>query len=219
MNPVRTILFDLDGTIVDTEPTAAQAIVTCFVQWGAQLEEVDAHFINGRKWDVAFDHLFQKYKLPLSKNEASQVILKEYRRCIEAHLKIVPGSVEAVKALSQQFQVGLVSGSQRADILWSLGKLQILDQFQMILGAEDYLASKPAPDGYLRAMALMGADPATTLVFEDSHAGIASARAAQTWVVAVEAANHLNLDQSRAHLKIRDFTSVTSDWVKSLSLS
>jgi sugar-phosphatase len=54
-----------------------------------------------------------------------------------------------------------------------------------VTGADDYANSKPAPDGYLHAASMLGVDPAECLVFEDSIAGIRSARAAGMQVIAV----------------------------------
>jgi len=66
-----------------------------------------------------------------------------------------------------------------------LEKLKIKHHFQIILGAEDYFQSKPHPDGYSKAVQVLGANPNSCLVFEDSTAGIQSARSAGLWVIAV----------------------------------
>ena len=215
---IRSILFDLDGTLVDTEPTAARVITDQFRDWKIQLDPKDAHYITGRKWDVVFEFLYKKYKLPLSLEEASEKMMRTYQRSIQANLPIIAGAPQAVEHLSQYYQLGLVSGSNREDILWALERLKIRQHFKVILGAEDYPASKPAPDGYMLALHLLSEKGENTLVFEDSQAGITSAINANLWVVAVTCANHLEQDQSKAHYKIKDFTSVNAEWVEKLSL-
>ncbi|MBC7693309.1 MAG: HAD family phosphatase [Methylotenera sp.] len=213
---LRTILFDMDGTIIDTEPAAAKAIQDCFARWNIQIDLEDARFITGRTWAIAFDFLFKKYPIPVSAEVASEMMMAQYRETLDRELAIVPGSIEAVKDLSQHFQMALVSGSGRQEILWAMKKVGLMDCFKFILGAEDYSRSKPAPDGYLKAMKLLNAEPAETLIFEDSEAGIASACAAGVFVVAISSTNHFGHDTSRASLQIPDLKQVNHSWVKGL---
>jgi HAD superfamily hydrolase (TIGR01509 family) len=144
--------------------------------------------------------------------------MAKYRQTLAERLDHVPGSVAAVRSLAGKFRLGLVSGSGRAEILWALDQLHILPHFEVILGAEDYPHSKPAPDGYLKALQMLGGEQSRTLVFEDSLAGIQSARSAGMWVVAVTSTNHYKQDNSAAHLHIPDLTPVTAEWVAKLSL-
>jgi HAD superfamily hydrolase (TIGR01509 family) len=210
------VIFDLDGTLIDTEPSAAKAIARSFQNWGIQVTLEDAGYVTGRTWDMAFQFLFSKYSIPVPQNEAVQTVLENYRLSLENELTVVPGSVQAVQSIASRYPLGLVSGSHRREILWALEKLGIRKHFQVILGAEDYPRSKPAPDGYLAALKEMKLSANRTLIFEDSHAGIASARAAGAWVVAITGTNHFQQDVSQAHFHISDLTPVTAEWVKDL---
>jgi HAD superfamily hydrolase (TIGR01509 family) len=214
---VTTILFDLDGTIIDTEPSAALAVQDCFEEWKIKMGLDDAAYVTGRTWESAFQFLFQRYSIPIPHDQAKQRILSQYRSNLEEKLHVVPGSVDAVKSLADHFELGLVSGSSRSDIIWSLKKLEIYDHFQIILGAEDYPKSKPEPDGYLKAMTHFKSTPESCLIFEDSTAGIASARAAGAWVVAISGTNHFKQDHSLAHHIVQDLTVVNPEWVRHLS--
>lgn len=214
---IKSILFDLDGTIIDTESTAAQAIEACFQEWGLKIEPTDASYITGRTWESAFLFLHKKYQFPVPKEVAEEKIIHRYRTLLDQELRVVPGSVEAVRALSSHFQLALVSGSRREEILWALKKLKIDSCFSIILGAEDYPRSKPSPDGYLKALQLLNAESSSSLVFEDSTAGIQSALAAHLWVVAITTTNYFKQDQSQAHFSIPDLSPVHPDWVRNLS--
>jgi beta-phosphoglucomutase len=213
---IATLIFDLDGTIVDTEKTAAEAVETTLKEWGVVISEQDTSYVVGRKFEVALQYLKSRYKFPSSEEETHRAILKSYRKALEQKLVVVPGVVEAVKGLAKHFSIGLVSGSGRAEILWILKKLDIDMHFGVILGAEDYRGSKPSPEGYLKAMNLMAVDPRNVLIFEDSEPGICSGRDAGAWVIAIEAANYYRQDQSFAHKRIQDFSGVNAEWVRSL---
>ncbi len=217
MQHIDTILFDLDGTLVDTEPAAAKAIHMCFENWGLKIDATDAAYITGRTWASAFDFLFKKYKLPVSANEAGEEMMQAYRDSLEVHLGIVPGGAAAVNALAGHYELALVSGSNRQEILWALDKLKIRHQFKVILGAEDYPNSKPAPDGYLKALKMLSRQAPNTLIFEDSQPGIASARAAGAWVVAITGTNHFKQDTSHAHHHIPDLRGVSPEWISQLA--
>lgn len=207
----------MDGTLVDTELAAAKAVEETFARWNHRVEMEDAQFVTGRTWEMAVNFLFRKYPPPIPANEALTKLLEAYRAAIETSLVEVPGARECVRDLAREFPLALVSGSHRQEILSILDRLQIRDCFRVILGAEDYPRSKPAPDGYLSALALLKADPKSTLVFEDSTAGIESGLAAGAQVCVVTSTNHFGLETGRGHFFVRDLTGVNCDWVKALS--
>ena len=214
---IQTVFFDLDGTLIDTEPSAVHVVRECFHEWGIPATLEDSSFVTGRTWQMALEIFYKKYKFPIPYDEAMKIMLERYRKTLKAKLTPVPGSVEAVKNLSKKCPLALVSGSNRKEILWALDELGIRNHFKCILGAEDYPKSKPSPLCYLKALELLNADPTSTLVFEDSNAGIASARAAGLWVVAVTCTNHYDQEISQAHAKVFDLTEVSWEWMQKLA--
>lgn len=216
---IRALLFDLDGTIVDTEPAAARAIHESFLERGIALSEIDSQYTTGRTWDSALQYLFKTYPVDFTIEDAKKDIMVRYRSSLKKSLRVIPGVIGAIRTLAEIYPLALVSGSDREDIDWVLDRLLIRDHFKIILGAQDYSLSKPSPDGYLKALEGLGHPGEATLVFEDSQAGIAAARAAKAWVVAITAANHHDQDISESHRHIPDFTRVTPDWVTEISQS
>ncbi len=213
---IKAIIFDMDGTLVDTELAAAKAVEETFRAWDHQVTEKDAYFVTGRTWKVALEYLFKQYPPKISESKAADLVLDSYRKKIETDLIEIPGARESVRTLATHYPLALVSGSHRQEILSIVDRLGISDCFQVLLGAEDYPKSKPAPDGFLKASTLLGVNPENILVFEDSVAGIESGIAAKMQVCVVTLANHFGHDTNKGHHFIRDLTGVNPAWVKAL---
>ncbi len=215
---IQAIIFDMDGTLVDTELAAAKAVEDTFRAWDHQVTAKDAYFVTGRTWESALDYLFSKYPPKISRIDATREVLDSYRKKIETDLIEVPGARESVRSLAAEYPLALVSGSHRQEILSILGRLGITECFRAILGCEDYPKSKPAPDGFLKAAKMLGVPGANTLVFEDSVAGIESGIAAGMQVCVITMTNHFGLDTKRGHSFIPDLTGVNPAWVKALKV-
>lgn len=211
---ISLILFDLDGTIIDSEPAACQAILDMCKKWNLAVTREDAASVAGKKWEVAVDLIHEKFGFPMPPAQATREIVARYREILDQGLRTVPGVIDAIQDFSQHFKLGLVSGSHRAEILWALTQFQVLPYFSVILGAEDYPQSKPAPDGYAKALKEFGVEAEHALVFEDSAPGIASAKAAGIKVVAISSTNHFGQKISDANQTIPDFKGIDSAWVK-----
>lgn len=209
MLPFDAILFDLDGTLIDSESVAVLAVLECMHAYGVQVDKSDAEVLTGRKWSFAFDFIFKKYATELAAKPRAKIeneIIALYHERLKTDFKTIPGAVEWVKTLVPHLRLAVVSGSSRGEITWALEKMGILSFFERIFGSEDYRESKPSPEGYLKALKELKLDPARTLIFEDSTAGITSALGANVTVVAITAANHTKQDQSHARDHIRDYT-------------
>lgn len=218
MKPTQfeAVIFDLDGTLVDTEQLASQTVARAFDSWGVKLGPEHSRAVVGRTWTSALQTLTQDVKLPVPLDEALKQIREIYSRDLLSKLQVIPGAVEAVRDLQGAFRLAVVSGSSRADIEAVLQFLKVRDCFELILGEEDYRVGKPDPEGFLKAASSMRVEPSKVLIFEDSKPGIAAARAGGFWVAALSCANHFGHDQSQAHWKIEDFRKIDSVWIRSL---
>jgi beta-phosphoglucomutase-like phosphatase (HAD superfamily) len=187
------LLLDLDGTLVDSEAVHAESIDRCFRARGLLLSAEERDFVVGHAWQEIFAHLRVEARLGISLRalQDEAIALKERElRAGTLQMPVMPGGAALVVNMHErEVPVAIVSGSCRAEIEQVLPRLGVAERLSFYLGAEDYPRGKPAPDGYLLAARRLGVAPDRCLVVEDSHAGIASARAAGMRVIATRGAN------------------------------
>ncbi|MDB4956591.1 MAG: HAD-superfamily hydrolase, subfamily variant 3 [Myxococcales bacterium] len=208
---ISGFLFDLDGTLVDSERETAEAMARALERkHGITIEQYDRDFIIGRSWIAIYDSLKARYpQLTWTRAEtiAQTADLRE-EVIKEQGITVLPGAREML-AWTRGRPRALVTGSSRLEVLQVLPILGTDAAFEVIVAAEDVTRSKPAPDGYLAAIATLGVAAATCLVVEDSQAGIAAGRTAGCIVVGVRAGNFGGWDQSGAHLVIDTLEDLT----------
>ena len=214
---IRGFLFDLDGTLIDSEREVAEAMARALAQrHGIAIEQYDRDFIIGRSWVAIYDSLRARYpQLTWSRDEiiAHTTELRE-QVIAELGLTVLPGAHD-VLAWTAAHPRALVTGSSRGEAAQALRHLGV--ELAIVIAAEDVAHSKPSPDGYLAAIGKLGIAPHECLVIEDSVAGIAAGRAAGCVVLAVRAGNFGGWDQSGAHHVIDSLAELTPSLVDRLA--
>lgn len=195
--PVDAILFDIDGTLVDS----TAAVVRTWETWAAT-RGLDAEAIlrvcHGRRTEDTLV-LF----LPADQHPAALTELARLERADMHDVLALPGTQNLLPRLPADRWAAVTSGSQdvmRARLIAS--GLPIPD---VLVSAEAVSAGKPDPEGYLKAAAALGRDPRRCLVVEDAPAGIEAGRAAGAQVLAV-ATSHPAADLTSADVVVPDLT-------------
>jgi HAD superfamily hydrolase (TIGR01509 family) len=211
--PFRTaVLFDLDGTLVDTERDNVESVVLALRRWQVELDGAERHFVVGHSWNEIYTMLCRNHGLQVGMDEVIARAVEEKRQLL-AHkgYQPLPGARDAVKRLGQRAALAVVSGASRVEVSEAIAGLGMIGDFQVLLGAEDYSKGKPDPEPYLTAMQLLAVQPAACIVVEDAEPGILAGRAAGAHVIAVRAANYLGYDQSAAHVVLDTLDEMTDE--------
>jgi HAD superfamily hydrolase (TIGR01509 family) len=216
---IRGFLFDLDGTLVDSERETAEAMARALLRGQAvAIEQYDRDFIVGRSWIAIYDSLKSRYpQLTWSRAEmiAETAMLRD-EVFAELGITVLPGA-RAVLAWTKQHPRALVTGSSRVEVTQVLPLIGPEAVFETVVAAEDVSRSKPAPDGYRQALGLLGLAANQCLVLEDSPAGIEAGRSAGCLVVGIRAGNFGGWDQSHAHHVIDTLEQLTPSLVEQLA--
>ncbi|MFN7685831.1 MAG: HAD family hydrolase [Oligoflexia bacterium] len=217
---IRGLLLDLDGTLIHSEPVAARALSEVLARYGHRLELEQADAVIGRTWQAALKILDHRLPATIGRQELLEEVLQLYRLKLSTEVAEVPGAAEAVRRLSKDFTIAVVSGSYRDEIEQALQGLGVRREVSLVLGAEDYPRSKPEPDGYLLALKRLGYHAGEVLVFEDSEPGMASGLAAGARVVAVTHCRSVPEDSPwllRAHHLIENWNGVDEAYIRKLT--
>ena len=183
-------LFDLDGTLIDTEALWTEAIVEWLADRGAQMTvEAVAPVVFGHSWLDIQSTLHERFPaLPKTSAEEDAKTLRPYyaRRAVNPASQVIPGAVSFLKKASRHAPCVIVSGSPHDDVVQAAELCGVENCVRFVLGAEDYGRGKPAPDGYLKAASMLEVDASECVVVEDSTAGVQAGRAAGMRVIGVD---------------------------------
>ena len=183
-------IFDLDGTLVDTELLWAEAMSAYLTGHRCPCNKENVlRMVYGRSWTDIYRDITARFPaLSATPPHLMASGLRDHylRLRNQGDGVIIHTSAALLKTLAQQAPVIIVSGSPRADVEEAVRLLGAMDAVRFVLGAEDYSPGKPSPAGFLLGAHRLGVTPANCLVFEDSHAGVSAAKGAGMWCVALD---------------------------------
>jgi mannitol-1-/sugar-/sorbitol-6-phosphatase len=171
------ILFDIDGTLVDSTPVVER----CYRLWAKEYQlDVDAvlRVCHGRRSEDTVSDFVAPGRRAAALARLTALELGDLDGVV-----VLPGARDVLNAVPRGQWAAVTSGERplMTKRLAAAG-LPIPD---VLVCAEDVSVGKPSPEGYLKAAAALGADPADCLVVEDAPAGIAAGRAAGAKVLSL----------------------------------
>lgn len=177
LNEARALIFDCDGTLVDTPPVYARAWAEGFRIAGVEMP-TDWYFARTGMSEYRLMDAFEaEHRVTLDRAG----VVARMRAAFTADLAAL-GEIPAVAGIARahrgRLPMAVASGGSAAIVGASLVATGLAPLFDAVVTLDDVGRGKPAPDLFLEASRRLGADPAACLVFEDSQEGLeAAARA------------------------------------------
>ncbi|RFC54267.1 hexitol phosphatase HxpB [Brumimicrobium aurantiacum] len=202
LKQIDTVIFDMDGVLINSEPMWKSAEIKVFETIGIDFIKVGGEKTVGLRIDEVVDYWHALY--PWKNKTKAQVvdeIMLEMVNGIKAYGQPMNGVVEILEFFkSKGLKIGLASSSYQILIDTSLEKLGIAKYFDLTLSAQTCSYGKPHPEVYIEAAKQLNSLPEKCLVIEDSLNGVIAGKAAKMNVVAVPDGTHEITDQ----LKVAD---------------
>ena len=199
-NSMKAFVFDLDGTLIDTETLYVQAVEEILQRWGRRItHERATRIVYGRSCKDVYREIQESFSFSCQEmRQIEKIIQKEVAVLRSSRDICIHSSIALLKNLSTTYPVAVVSGSFRSDVKEGLKLAGITRHVRFFLGGEDYPHGKPDPASYAMAAERLHLPPVACVVFEDSMAGVLSAKAAGMYVVALKRNEAPEQDLSQA---------------------
>jgi len=180
---IAAVLWDLDGTLVDTEPLWMAAQHELAAEFGKVWTQQDGLNLVGHSLLDSGAYIKQRLQLSMEPTEIVDYLVSRMATAMRTHLDWRPGARELIESV-----VG--SGTPQALVTMSYlplaaPVLDVIGDFKAVVTGDTVTHGKPHPEPYLRAAAQLGVDPSECVAIEDSPAGATSAEAAGCHVVVV----------------------------------
>jgi HAD superfamily hydrolase (TIGR01509 family) len=207
MNPIKAVIFDMDGVLIDAKDWHYEALNRALNHFGFNISRYD-HLVtfDGLPTRKKLEMLSREHGLPLSLhgflNDLKQIYTTEV---VHARCKPLFQHEYALSNLkSMGYKMAVASNSVRNSIELMMHKSNLSQYLEGIVSNQDVKHGKPDPEIYVKAMAMLGVKPEETLVLEDNEHGIASARAAGTHLMIIGEVTDVTLDGIMKHIRLAE---------------
>ncbi|HLP64845.1 HAD family hydrolase [Flavobacterium sp.] len=216
---IQTVIFDMDGVIVDTEPVHHYAYNQQFKQLNIEVSpEMYASFTGN-----STKNIFEKLKAQFNLEQDVQTLVETKRSLFneafdsKEDLYLLDGVEELIKDLhSNGIQLVLGSSSAKVTINRIFNRFNLHRYFTHIVSGEDFPKSKPHPAIFQHAAYLAATPVENCIVIEDSTNGILAAKAAGIYCIGYDSFHSKMQDYSKADLVIRHFNELSFEKIINL---
>ena len=184
---LNTVIFDIDGLLIDSEPLWNEAATEVFFDYGVTLSEEQYQITTGLRTKEFIKWWFAYFNIPSATcDEAENKIIRLVLEKIEQKGKMLPGVPHIFEFFHQRaFKIGLATSSPPALIDLVVEMIGIKNYLQATASAAAIPFGKPHPQVYLNCAADLKSDPLSCICFEDSFNGMIAAKAARMKCVVV----------------------------------
>ena len=218
---IKAVIYDVDGTMVNSEPIHVAAWDKALQQYGTALSRLSEEFqatMAGKKPIVIAEGMIKELNLLIT---PEQLLEKKSALFIEAaktSLEPMPGVVESIHRLSMAgYRLASGTSLDRDYLDFILNKLKVTNLFEVIVTGDQIKNGKPHPETYLTVCERLNLEPKECIVIEDAQSGIQAAKAADAWCLAIKNADAVTQNTSEADLALNSLHEITHELIQSLN--
>jgi len=216
---IQTVIFDMDGVIIDSEPVYFQIDKQMFEELNIAVSFEEHCSYVGTSSQNMWERIIEKYKIA---DQPGELMKKEYalymKHLVNAiDLQPIDGVIELINELYENNLKLILASSSRMEIInIVLKKFKLSDLFIAKVSGSELAHSKPHPEIFLRSAELIKSEPDQCVVIEDSKNGVTAAKAAGMKCIGFLNPSSGDQDLTNADITIRSFKELNSDLIKSL---
>ncbi|MGO3298235.1 MAG: HAD family hydrolase [Pseudolactococcus laudensis] len=217
---IKTVIFDMDGVLVDSEYTFLETKTDMLKTAGFPKDISYQYQFMGTTFEVMWTIMKEELGLPESisfyindMNERREVMIAR------DGIRAIKGAQDLVKRLFEAgFKLAVASSSPKHEIVRAMTELGLVDYFEVLVSGEEVAHSKPAPDVFLAAAERLGVSAQDAIIIEDTKNGSLAARRAGAYVIGFENPNYPAQDLSNADIIVTDYQELTIEKLQNLKV-
>lgn len=206
---ITTIIFDMDGVIIDSQQVANALLIHMLQTLGVPATQEDIDNLQGTGHEEFWKYIVDKYKLPESpEHYANDDSLYDEEEEIRLYkdLDPIPGVVELLRILKDKgFKLAVATSASHTRMHAVLSLFDIAELFDVTVCVDDVTQSKPNPEVFLTTAKKLAVPPEECIVIEDSKNGVLAAKSANMKCIGYVNKNSGTQDLSRADLIVESF--------------
>jgi len=206
---IKNILFDMDGVLIDAQDWHYNALNRALEKFGMDINR-EAHLTtyDGLTTRTKLSMLSKAHGLPEELHEFLNALKQRYTiELSQAHCKPVFHHQYALNLLKRDnYKLGVCSNSVKNSVHTMMNLSCLSEYLDIQVSNEDVTNPKPDPEMYLKAMSVLKANPAETMIVEDNDHGIQAAKASKAHVMVVNSTDEVNYDNIMMHIQMFEKT-------------
>ena len=213
---IEALIFDMDGTLVDSEKVHWLAWKQTLAADGMDIPDYSEF---KRYVGVSDEEMAQEFSATAEQElDPHQLVARKCSEYLDLvpQIELLPGVAETLERWHGRFTMAVASSSPHRELIALLEHHGLRDRFAWVVGGDMVARKKPAPDIYQMAVARLGVVPSACIAFEDSQSGVSAAKGAGLTAVAVPHAMSADHDFSDADLVLDSLADFDEQLLKQL---